>query len=502
MSTLRKNTFANYFGYAWGIISVFLFVPLYLKFLGIEAYGLIGFYSTLLAILVFADMGLTATLSREMARLSVRENAAVEMGELARTYESIYLCISLTVVALIWFFAPLIAERWLRASTLSAREISSVIRLMGIAISLQLPAGLYSGGLMGLQKQVLANFLQIAWGLLRGVGAVLLLWLVSPTLQAFAFWQILSNATYCFAVRLTLWHSLPSSDSKPRFNPSVFRGTWRYAAGMAGMAFFSTILLQTDKLIVSKMLPLETFGYYTLAGSLGMAPMILASPIGVALFPRLTGLVSTGDKDTLSGLYHKACRLASVAVIPGALTLALFAGQFIFAWTGSVVAAEHAGLVASLLLGAQTLNALTVVPYYLALAHGQTKIILQVQLLSIVIITSLCIVLINKYGILGGGISSLAMNLIIFPLYMFLLHRRLLPGGLKNWLLRDLARSLFASLPLILLSRWLLPSASSRMTAFVLIGLVWCASAAAAAFAMPELRSEFFRRTAKLFASS
>ena len=154
MNSLRKNTIANYFGHAWGIISVYLFVPIYLKFLGIEAYGLVGFYSTLLGILVFADMGLTATLSREIARLSVRKNAAREMGELLRTYESIYICISFMVAGTIWFFAPLIAERWLKASTLQPREIASAIRLMGIAIALQLPSGLYSGGLLGLQKQV------------------------------------------------------------------------------------------------------------------------------------------------------------------------------------------------------------------------------------------------------------------------------------------------------------------------------------------------------------
>ena len=44
------------------------FTPLYLKLLGVEAYGLIGFYSTLLAMLAFADMGFTATLTREIAR--------------------------------------------------------------------------------------------------------------------------------------------------------------------------------------------------------------------------------------------------------------------------------------------------------------------------------------------------------------------------------------------------------------------------------------------------
>ena len=502
MNTLRKNTVANYFGHAWGIISVYLFVPIYLKYLGIEAYGLVGFYSTLLGVLVFADMGLTATLSREMARLSVRENVARDMGDLLRTYESVYFFISLVVAGTIWFFAPAIAERWLKASTLHPREIASAVRLMGIAIALQLPAGLYSGGLLGLQKQVLANSIQITWGVLRGVGAVLLLCLFFPTIIAFAFWQLFSNALYCFIARMTLWRTLPSSDSRPRFNQLVFRDTWRYTVGMAGMVLFSTILVQTDKLVVSKMLPLEIFGYYTLAGSLAMAPTILANPIGLAMFPRLTGLVSMGEKDTIKRLYHRACELVSVVVLPSALTLALFAGQFIFAWTGSVVIAGQAGLVASLLLGAQIMRAITILPYNLAMAHGQTKLILQIQVLSIVIITPLSIFLINRYGILGGGIALLIMTLCTFPLYMYYLHCHFLPGELRMWLLRDIGRPFVASLPIILLGRWLLPTTSSRMMTFCLIGLVWCVSTAAAALVTPELRSEFIKRTKKLFEMS
>jgi len=54
---IRRNILANMIARAWGVISVYLFVPLYLRFLGIEAYGIVGFYSTLLAVLAFADMG-------------------------------------------------------------------------------------------------------------------------------------------------------------------------------------------------------------------------------------------------------------------------------------------------------------------------------------------------------------------------------------------------------------------------------------------------------------
>jgi hypothetical protein len=83
---------------------------------------------------------------------------------------------------------------------------------------------------------------------------------------------------------------------------------------------------------------------------------------------------------------------------------------------------------------------------------------------------------------------------------MSLIHRRFLPGELKAWVLRDVGRPLLSALPVIMLSRWLLPLPASRLMILGVISLVWGLSAASAAFAIPELRKEIVDRTVQLFA--
>lgn len=499
MNTIRQNIASNIIARAWGFVSVYLFIPLYLKFLGIEAYGLVGFYTTLLGVLSFADMGFTATLNREMARLSVRKNSSGEMRDLLRTYESTYLWISSVLVVIIWALAPLIAGHWLRSTVLQPHEMAAAIRLMGFAIAFQLPSGLYMGGLMGLQRQVRANSLQIAWGAFRGIGAVLVLWLFSPTIFAFALWQLISNAIYCFSARFSLWRALSPDPIQPhpRFKWQVFRNTWRYAGGMAGMAVLSTILVQTDKLAVSKMLPLEMLGYYTLASAMASLPLMLASPIASAVFPRLTGLVEVKDHIGLVRFYHRICELVAVAIIPAGLTLALFAGDFIYAWTGSTAAAQQAGLVAALLLGGQLMQAITVIPFNLALAHGRPKLILQVQIISVIVITPLLIFLVMEYDLMGAGVSWLIMNILTLPPYMYFLHRRFLPGELRQWCMRSVGRPFICALPCVLVGYWLVPHTSSRFAAFCMIGLVWGVATAATASTVPEIRNILTKTTCR-----
>ena len=90
MSVLKKNIAANIGGNIWTGLMGLVFVPLYIHFLGIEAYGLIGIFATLLALFGLLDMGLSGTLNREMARLAVREGNAQEMRDLVRTLEIPY----------------------------------------------------------------------------------------------------------------------------------------------------------------------------------------------------------------------------------------------------------------------------------------------------------------------------------------------------------------------------------------------------------------------------
>ena len=65
---LKRNLVANYAGQAWSAVMGLAFIPVYIHYLGVEAYGLIGLFAVLQAWLALLDMGLTPTLAREMGR--------------------------------------------------------------------------------------------------------------------------------------------------------------------------------------------------------------------------------------------------------------------------------------------------------------------------------------------------------------------------------------------------------------------------------------------------
>ena len=86
--TLKKNILANYLGNFWTSLMGLVFIPSYIFYLGMESYGLIGFFAVLQASLLLLDGGVTPTVSREMSRFTGGLHSPETIRDLLRTMET------------------------------------------------------------------------------------------------------------------------------------------------------------------------------------------------------------------------------------------------------------------------------------------------------------------------------------------------------------------------------------------------------------------------------
>ena len=441
-----------------------VFVPLYINFIGIEAYGLMGVFAALLGIFALLDMGLSSTLNREMARLSVQEDKAQDMHDLVRTLEIPYWLVGLVIAVTFVLASPLIAYHWVQVKNLSPNSVHIAIILMGLCIAFHWPMNLYSGGLMGLQRQVLLNTINVVMATFRGLGAVLILWLVSPTVEAFFLWQIVASAIHIGLIVFFLWRSLPYSEKKPRFNRKLLLNIWRFAAGMTAITIMVTFLMQLDKIILSRMLSLEMFGYYTLANVVAMSLYRFVGPVFSATCPQLTRLVQLGSGEEIIKLYHKSTQLVSVLVLPAAIVLALFSKEILLLWTQSPITADNTHLLVSILVTGTALHCLGHIPWALQLANGWIRLAFVVNFISVLLLMPLMILLTKWYGAVGAA----SVWVILTMGYMFIAipitHRHLLPTENRRWYFEDVGRPFFAGVVVSIACRFIIkPEWSSLM---------------------------------------
>lgn len=468
MSQLKLNIVANFLGRGWYALMSLLFVPFYIRFMGMEAFGLVGFFVSLQALFAMFDFGLGATFNREMARYLTRGNQAQDALDLARTLEVIYWGVGIVIGCLVVTLSGLIAREWVKAERLDTTSISHAIVLMGLVLMLQWPTNLYAGGLRGLQRQVLLNLINAGMATIRGIGAVLILWLISPSIYAFFGWQVIVSLLQTLVTGLCLWLSMTKTGQRPRIRIGLLKTVWSFAVGLSALSLIILLLGQLDKLILSKILPLSAFGYYSLASAVAAALSIPMAPISEALFPKMSQLAAQNNNVELGHLYHRGAQLSALALFPIAGILLFFPKEVLFLWTGDAVVATNAYVLVGLLSFGVVLNyGVMGTLDLLQMSYGWLKPALYSRLFAFVLIVPVMVWMTLTYAAIGAAISWLIIYcsyLLLTPHFVF---RRLLPTEKWNWYLYDFGLPLAGAVGITGVGRFLFVVAADKVGLFL-----------------------------------
>jgi O-antigen/teichoic acid export membrane protein len=475
-TSLKANIVANFIGTGWTSVLSLIFVPFYIRYIGAEGYGLIGLFASLQVILSLLDIGLSTTLNKELATLSAKEGSSTEMRNLVRTLETIYWGLALLIGLIAIFLSPILATSWVHPKDLSSETITDCFILLSISLIFQFPIGFYSGGLLGLQRHVHLNMLRIIFSTLKSVGALLVLIFYSHSVIAFFSWTLIISVLNALVIVWTLWHYLPSKAERARFDKAILKRIWRFAAGMSGIALTSVLLTQIDKIVLSKILPLDQFGYYSIAATLGLLIYQLVYPLAQSYFPKFSFLVSKNDFPGLKNAYHQGCQLISILIIPAALMLVFFSKELVLIWTNDPKTVAQTWEVVSFFAAGTAINGLLSLPFMLTLSHSWTRISFYTNLAMLVIMIPGYIFMSLQFGAVGAAACWTIVNTIYFFILPTIIHSRILKGETSYWYLNDVLKPLLTATVFILVckllfsftefSRWV------SLAILVMIGLV------------------------------
>jgi O-antigen/teichoic acid export membrane protein len=260
---------------------------------------------------------------------------------------------------------------------------------------------------------------------------------------------------------------------------------------MSGISILALALTQVDKVVLSKVLTLEAFGYYTVASTVASSLYRLIGPIFAAFFPRFSQLVGEGNETSLAQLYHGGCQLMAVVLLPVAFILALFAQDVLQLWTRNEVLARHTFLILALLSIGTALNGLMNLPYALQLAYGWTRLAFYTNLVAVIVLVPPLVWAASRYGGVGAAAIWVVLNLGYVLVTAQIMHRRLLRGEKWKWYAQDLALPLVAAAVVAGLGRALIPSCCVSQPVLVGgIAAVSAATLAAAVLAAPRVRRQ------------
>lgn len=437
--SLRFNIAASFISQIYVTVVGIVMVPVYLRYLGAEAYGLVGFFSALVIVFSLLDLGLTPTMARETARFRGGATDALSYRRLVRALEGLFLCIAIGGAGAMIAAADYIARDWLHATQLPISEVRTAVELMAVIVALRWMCGVYRGALTGSEQLVwLAGYSSFV-ATVRFVGVLPALIILGATPRVFFGYQLAAALLELALISLRAYRSLPSIPhaANVAWSWKPIRGPLRFSLAVAFTSSVWVLVTQTDKLVLSTVLPLSAFGHFTLAVLVASGVSVVSGPIAVAIAPRLARLEAQGDRAMLTRMYRQSTQLIAAVSGAAAVCAALFAEPLLRVWTGDPALAHEVAPILALYSIGNGFQVLTTQAYYLQFARGDMRIHIMDSVAFVVLLVPAIVWAASRYGALGAGYVWVALNVSNFMVYVALVHRRLTPGLHVRWLLRD-----------------------------------------------------------------
>jgi O-antigen/teichoic acid export membrane protein len=441
--SLRKNIIANYASQLYVTGVGILILPLYIKYMGAEAYGLVGFFTMLQAFFVMLDLGLTPTIGRETARYHGGSMSALMYRQLLRALTVIFVSIAVIGGLGLWLFADIIATKWLTVKTLSLNVVIFAIQVMAASVALRWLCGLYRGVVTGSEKLVWLSIFNVLIATLRFIAVFVSMWLYGYTPSVFFIHQFVVAVIELLGLWLMAQLLIPNKKliAEPigwSFKP--IKPILKFALAIAFTSSVWVLVTQTDKLILSGILPLDEYGYFTLAVLVASGIMVISGPVSSAIMPRMARLHAEDKHDELILVYRNCTQLVSVIAGSAAITLVVTAKPLLIAWTGDLYLAEQAAPILRLYAAGNLFLCVAAFSYYLQYAKGNLRYHLMGNLGLVIVLIPSVIYAAAHFGALGAGYVWLTMNALFLFGWVAYVHHKLEPKLHLNWILNDVLK--------------------------------------------------------------
>lgn len=472
--------------------------PYYVSNLGAEAYGLVAFFSILTVWMNLLDLGMTPTLGREVAVSRTSNNGVNHLRKLLRSFEMIFISISIIVFCAFFYFQNWLSTKWIHAINLSSEEIANCIVVMGALVGLRWFSSLYKSVLIGFEFQISLNIINIFFVSLKFIGVIAVFTFLNNSIFTFFVYQLLLGLIETLYLMFFVYKKIPTSTIKlpiVSFYWEKIKNLIPFSLSIAYSSVIWIFVSQVDKLALSGILSLKEFGFFNLVIIIASAMNVLSNPISQAVLPRLVFLYSEKKIDSMLDLYKSTTQLITLISISVTIIVALYPEQIIYAWTGNTEAAIWSkNVLFWYALGSGVLSILSF-QHYLQVAIGQLKLQVIGGTITLVIDVPLIIFISMNFGAEITGMVWFFLRILWLLIWTPFIHNKYFPGLHLKWILNDVLKiALSIILTAILLKIYFPIITTSRLNIFTQLSFV-----GSVVFFTGSLSSNFIRNKGIIF---
>ena len=407
-SQVGQNIITNYLSVVWmGGLSLAL-IPLYIKRLGSDQWGVVAICMAIQGFLGLLDAGLGQIMPRDIARVA---DNRVEVARVFRVFARAYIILGFVGLVIGQISVHWLILHWFNQGQGVADGAELALRLVLVQFFFQFANNSHIGYWNGLQLQKLANFRQCGFGTAKHAGALTLVYFWHADAMAYLIPFVLFSAIECFFN----WRTVRRNFSD-LINGGVSLVELRLLAHEAGFLVLGVLIgmlvSQIDRIVLSRSVDVASYGRYVIVANLGLAFMQLQYPLIRAFFPRIVRADVSGGSFPL---FRLAGSVFVLCVLP-CIFVAAVAPWLLQIWLGDPKMVDEGTLPLRLILGAVAVNAMYQLIYQRILSLGHSRLVVLINAIVLIVVAPLAIFLAPKYGVMVGGLAWMIGSLMQFGL--------------------------------------------------------------------------------------
>ena len=450
MSVSRHTTY-NLLGALLPLGIALATIPLYLRIVGAERYGLLSICWLLLGYFGLFDFGISRAVSQKIASLRDREGEA--RSETFWTGLSLTLVLAAVAIPLTFPLAGFALSFIDVPNGQLHGEVVRAVPWLAAVLPVALLGALLNGVLAGRERFGTLNLIEGAGNVLFSIVPLALAWAFGPEL-----WLLLAGSLAARLVPLTLLAAACARAvpvGRPRFRRALVGQLAGYGGWVSVTSVIGPLLALWDRFAIGAVLGPKAVAIYVIPFSLAYRLIMVPAALTSALFPRF----AMASKEELERLILAALTAVSVVMTPIILVSILCAGPFFNIWLGRDIG-PPAAEVAYILLPAIWANGLALVAMSILQGQGKPKFVAFAHLLETLPYAGLLYVGLTMFGLKGAAAAS-SLRMVADALLLIWLARapmaRLLPLLFPATLLAG-ASAAALLMPLDSIARWVILS--------------------------------------------
>ena len=444
----------------------FLLTPFLLRHVGASGFGIWAVLLSFNGLTALADFGVMGTLTKHVSehythRDYINLNRVINAGML------MFSIIAALCVLTVNLASGFLISVFFRQSYLPVSQIQQAIRLLSVAIALNLLAFPFASVISGLQRLDLTNLL---WGLnavIMAISAAIFVELGKGIPGLVEAIVLTSGILFLLNVILA-WRLLPEL----RIHPTLVR-----TADIKALSVFSfqvyivqiatTVYFHTEKLLLAHFAGPTPVGWYEIANDLALklrnAPALLTTP----LMPAAAELDARNDDARTSELYYRAHKYLACIGVALFAVVGFMAHRFVDLWLGPGFSPTARALI--VLTGVHIANLAAGPALFILIGRGTLGPAIRFALVGMCGTIILSSILISFWGFTGAlyGTSLSVLSAACYLIFMF--HQE--TGFSRRRLLRIYVQPVLCGLCVVALTASLIPVSRLHWTGMVATAL-------------------------------